>query len=299
MNISTKEWEDLFDNLQNEIEINKDSFTSSTIELASMAVIYQSIITQNISKMYFDSIISNQKNAFNYTIMYYYNFLLRITNSTYNYLLNRILVEQTNYNYIIDSKKNIVNDFFTGLIKNISLKMEESLKIVNQLNALGVSETNFFQFNNLLNEHINYISNSLTTKYINIIMNGNQIQSDKFSVIAKMYLEDIESAKQIISLYSPTNDDTFIKLDEQTKNFEQIIINNNWVFNFDEFTHELKVQFYNLNKEINEKILRNKEIYKKKLENILNEYFTKEGIIEKTIELYNKGINKIDSILKK
>ena len=62
-------------------------------------------------------------------------------------------------------------------------------------------------------------------------------------------------------------------------NFIDIIIYNNWAFNFDRFVNELDVKFYNLNQEINEELSIKIEKYTQVLEEIINTYFSKTSII--------------------
>ena len=62
-------------------------------------------------------------------------------------------------------------------------------------------------------------------------------------------------------------------------NFIDIIIYNNWAFNFDRFVNELDVKFYNLNQEINEDLSIKIEKYTLVLEEIINTYFSKTSII--------------------
>ena len=296
LNYSLIGWKNSFDLLKKEIEENKDKFASPTLDLYTMAVIYESVITQNISKSYFDSIVEEQKVDFNYTISYYYNFLLKLTNSTNNYILNRVLANQNQFNYIADYKKSLVNEFFQNLMKNITLAEEKSLKYEYQLEFLGVAKTNFFQINNLLNKHKKSLESSL--KFENIFSFLNYIDSDQFSISSEMYVENLESENQIKRLYSSINDESFILLDTEQKKFEDIIIKNNWVFNFDELNNELEIKLLNLNKGINEEFLTKRENYKQKLEKLIHRFFTKERIIEKIIELYNEGIKNYDNDLK-
>ena len=63
-----------YDELISEVKNNEDNFKSTTYEFGLMAQSFETIITQNITKNYFESIESFQKNEFNYTITYYYRF---------------------------------------------------------------------------------------------------------------------------------------------------------------------------------------------------------------------------------
>lgn len=298
LNYSLVSWENCFDSLIKEIDENKNRFISSTKDFSTMAIIYESVISQNISNAYFNSIVEKQKVDFNYTISYYYNYLLRLINSTNNYILNRVLASQNQFNYVADYKTSLIVEFFKNLTKNIILDEEKLLKYEYQLDFLGVARSNFFQINSILNKHIQSLESSLMIKFRNILQLNNNKQSDQFSISSEMYAENLESSKQITSLYNSINDGTFIILNTKNKEFEDIIIKNNWVFNFDELNNELEIKLLNLNKEINEDFLTKRENYKQQLEKIIHRYFNKESIIEKTIELYNEGIKKYDNNLK-
>ena len=297
LNSSSIKWDNFFDMLEKEIKDNKNDFTSSLDEFVTMPIIYYSIITQNVSTQYFNSVIEERKNEVNYTISYYYNYLINLANSTNNYIINRIISNQNQFNYIVEHKKFIINDFFLNLMNNITLLKEESLSMEKQISTLGVATTNFFKSNNILNDHITYLKNSLMEKLNKINSLRNNIPRDQYSLSAKIYKENIESAEKIKNLYSPINEGTFVILNSEKIKFEEIIINNNWVFNFDELSNELDAKLYNLNKEIEDEFLILRNNYKEKLEqSLLNEkFFTKDGIIEKIVEIYNEGLIKIDS----
>ena len=292
LNSATNKWENELDLLKTDLNNSINNFTSSIYELWSMAVIHYSVITQNISKSYYDSIIIHQKNEYNYTISYYYNYLLRLANSTHNYIINRILKNHNNFNYIEKKRINIINDFFKNLMHNITLSEQSALNLENQLNILGVEQENFFKANYIFEDNNQITDDYLSDKLNDIYQINNDIEVEQYSLIAKMYLENLESYKQINDLYKKIEDRNFIKLNEDK--FKEIIINNNWVFNFYEFNNEIKVKLYNLKKEIEEDFTNHKEDYYQKIEKILNRFLTKEGIIEKVNEIYNEGVEIIN-----
>ena len=75
-----------------------------------------------------------------------------------------------------------------------------------------------------------------------------------------MYFENLENKKQIINLYNQIDEGKFITLNT-TDSFEDIIINNNWIFNFDEISNEIEVKMYNLKKEIENDFKNHKDDY--------------------------------------
>ena len=77
-------------------------------------------------------------------------------------------------------------------MKNITISEKKALEKKNQNNILGVSETNFFQINNFLNEHIKSLDTSLTKKFNNFNLSlNNKLINDQFSISGKIYLEDL------------------------------------------------------------------------------------------------------------
>jgi hypothetical protein len=75
LNNITSEWNDAYDLLYEEIKNNLTKFKNSMNEFSSFSQIYNSLIVQNITRLYYDSIEAHQKSEFNYTIGYYYNIL--------------------------------------------------------------------------------------------------------------------------------------------------------------------------------------------------------------------------------
>ena len=297
LNSTESKWISMLEKFEEDLKINTKNFTSSNYGFLTMARHYESIILQNISKSYYDSIINYQRNELNYTITYYYDYLLKLASSTYNYIINRILKNRYNFNYIIEKRKNLLDEFFDDLMENITLDKNNSLNNRKQLITIGNEENDFFEVKNMLDDHIQHLEYSLE-KHISIISSmKNTIPQNQNSATARMYLENLESEKEIIKIINTINDKTFFSLNEEK--FKEIIINNEWVFNFDEFINEIEVNLFNLKNEINEKFSKRKKNYTQTIENLMNIFFTKESIIQKINQLYKDGVKKIDNIKKK
>ena len=297
LNKVTNKWINVFDTLKEELQQNKNSFTYSLKSFSNMELIYYYIISQNISKYYYDSIIMHHKNEFNYTISYYYNYLLRLVKSTQNYITNRLLTNIGYYNnYFVNRRINFINNIFYNLIGNINLEENQSLNIKNQLKVLNVNENNFFKVNNIFDDNIQKTDDTLLQKYLEMEEIDNGIKDNEFSIIGNMYNEDLESGKQIINLYKNIYENNFIILNEEI--FKDIIIKNKWVFNFDEFNNNLELKMHNLNKDINKEFLIHKENYTQRFENLINHFFTIDSIIQKINEMYKNGIKTIDNNMK-
>jgi len=116
-NISNK-WINMFSLLKEDINNNFNNYKNSIKEFGVMAIIYETLFSTNISSNYFDSINIHQKNEFNYTISYYYNYLLRAVNFTRQYIISKTPINKDGFNKILDKRNNEVNNFF----KNIKIK---------------------------------------------------------------------------------------------------------------------------------------------------------------------------------
>ena len=112
LNTFSNKWISSYDKLKEKINLNKDKFKNSITELGLIASIYNSIISQKMTISYYDSIIEQQKNEFNYTISYYYNILLQNITSVYQTILNQIPTNQEGFNNILELRKKEINEGF-------------------------------------------------------------------------------------------------------------------------------------------------------------------------------------------
>ena len=95
-----------------------------------MSQILKDLFIKDIIFEYSDSIISFQKNELNYTVSYYYNYLLQIVNSSYLYIINNIPTNEMNMNTIINLRKLEIKEEFTKIIQNI-IKIMFLILIIN------------------------------------------------------------------------------------------------------------------------------------------------------------------------
>ena len=211
LNKTINYWIEFYETFENNLNNNKNNINTSLTEFSAFTLIYNSIIKKNITRYLYNSIIINQRNEFNYTISYYYNYLLRLVNSTHIYLKNRILVNQNYLNYIIKNRINLIDDLFYGLKENITLEEKKTLQIENQKNFLMVNEDNFFNLNNILEDNLLLTTQTLNQKLAIIKNIKNNIKSDQYSVVARFYLENILCGEQIEYLYKQIDEGTFIK----------------------------------------------------------------------------------------
>ena len=295
INQISNEWYSTFDEIKNEIIAKNNNFKNSIIELPLMATIYEAIITQNITRDYVNSLITHQRNEFNYTIGYYYNYLFKLINISYNYIINQIPIGQKGLTLISDTRKQEINEFFSNLIKNISQLKNEYLGINKQLEILQVNESDFFNINSTLTSNIQETSNKLNYKIDEILDLDNEKENDKFSLSLRYYLENNINGNLTNKIYKSITEGKFIdlKLDE----FRNLIFNN-WIFEPDEFKNNLNISINNYNLEIKKEFLLLKKNFEKILEDQIPPSLNLIYSLNYICNLYKSEIPKIDGNLK-
>ena len=227
LNSISDKWIESFDILIQEINENIDNFKNSKSEFYYMAATYSVIIKNNMTKNYYNSIVTHQKNEFNYTITYYYNVLLKLVNATHQYIINKIPNNRVGYNNILNIRKNEVNNVFFNLIHIIKKSKDNSLDADKQINILQVPKTNFFKINEVLSNNILETDNAFQPKFFDIFGIKFSKFNDEFSLSARFYLENQHSKIQIDELYDQINRKIFIILN--LEQFKDILIEN-WIF---------------------------------------------------------------------
>jgi len=290
-NISIQ-WNQYLQDIYTDVKNNCDNFKDSIFELANMANFYVSIINTNITQNYFNSIEKHQKSEFNYTISYYYNILLKLVKSSHQYIISKLPSNPIGFNNIINIRKNEVNNIFNELIKNIEDSQNKALNLDHQLEFLDVAETNFFEINEILkNNELNNINN-LPSIIKNIRTVKNNKLNTEFSLAARFYLQNSENGKQIKELYEQIDEKVFVYLNlEKFKD----ILDENWIFDQDEFIKDLKDILYNSNLEIQKELKIEKEKYFNMAEEVITKNsYTKEEISIKINKDYKAGIKSLE-----
>ena len=290
-NIINNSFIEIFNSLEEQLKSNFPKFKYSTRRFSSYAMIYRSIISLNFTYNYFKSIENLQKNEFYYTISYYYNYLLTKMNYYYYYVINNIPINDMNLNIFSDLRRKEVDDVFNKLIKKINDSKNSALNINNQINILNNEESNFFDINSKLNEYINQTKNYLDNKIKEIyLLDNGRLLDDEYSYAINLYFENSDFSKQVDAFYNQIYDKLFIELNQDK--FKQLM-KDNFDFKVDGLIKEMHIYLSNSSKEIYNDFLAVKDNYKTKLEEEINTFFTKEGIIEKINNLYKSEIKLI------
>jgi len=291
LNSISEKWDNAFDTLEEEINGNMTKFKNNIMEYGIMAIAYETVISNNITRKFVESIENHQKNEFNYTISYYYNFFLKEVNSFYQYVFNKIPTNPRGFNNILDIRKKEVNDLFNRIINKINESKKVAISKTRQNYILETSSVNFFGINSILSNNIESTKISLQDKASNIFSLSTDIPNDVESFAAKFYLENSENGKQIEKLYEPINKNLFIELDLET--FKELLYEN-WIFDQNEFINNLNNTLADYGLEIkNEYSILEDEI-KKDLEEEIHNFFTKEKIYDGINEFYTTQIRNFD-----
>ncbi len=238
-----------------------------------MALLYENIITSNITRNYFNSINNHLKDDFNYTIIYYYNFLFKEINSAYQYIINQIPINNGGFNNIINQRKKEINDVFKKLKEEIEKSKIKTLSINNQIDVLNVTSKNFFNLNSKLVNHIRETSEILKNKANDIFSIYNGIPNDEYTLACEFYLENIESGKQIDKFYEPITQKVFVDLDSE--NLKELL-KNNLRFDKKKFENDINLAISDSNQRILNLYSIKKKNYENMLENAITKYFTQE-----------------------
>ncbi len=291
LNDISNQWNQYYQNIYSDIEKNLENFKSSIVEIPNLANFYLAVLNSNITKSYFNSIEKHQKSELNYTITYYYNLLLKLVKSSHQYVISKLPSNPIGFNNIINKRKDEVNDIFNKLIKNIEDSQIKALNYEEQLDILDVAETNFFEVNDILKNNDVSNSNNLTPIISNMRKLKNNKLNDDISLASRFYLHNSKSGEQIIELYEQVDEKVFVYLNlEKFKN----ILEENWIFDQDEFIKELKDILYNSNLEIQKEFKTEKEKYILSLEEEITKTYTKDQISIEINKGYKDGIKSLE-----
>ena len=285
-------WINSFDILSKRIYNNFDKFKYILSDLGLMSLIYDSLIYQNITNDFHYSIISHQRNEYNYTISYYYNCLIKNISSYLQSIYNQIPTNQEGLNNITNLRKKEVNDLINKLINNIKESKNHSLSLERQLYILNVTSSNFFKTNSILNHSIKNTTSILKSKGNKLYTIDNGKKFNKFVLASRFYLENSLNDRLIEEYYKPIKNDFFIYL--KAEEFNNLLINN-ILFDQDDLINQLNIRINKLDIGIKKDFLIVKEDYREKLDYIISNIYS-QGKIEEKIDLkYNNHLKNIDN----
>jgi hypothetical protein len=172
LNEVSNKWSDSFNILGQRVDEKLNNFKYSISELGLMSLIYDSLIFQNITDSFYNSIITHQKSEFNYTISYYYNCFIRNITSYFDSIYNQIPNNQEGFNNITNLRRKEVKNIYNKVINVVKESKNQTLNLDRQAFILDVSSSNFFKTDSILTESKENTNSVLKAK-------GNEIYKKK------------------------------------------------------------------------------------------------------------------------
>ena len=283
-------WQTIYTNLSIDVDNNKENIKYSLFEFSMIGSIYRSIITAELTENYFNSIILFQRSEFNYTISYYYNYLMKLIDKSYKYIINNIQISEYDLNNTIKERKEEIKSIFDILTRNISYSENEYLTIEKQINILQVNDNDFFRVKYIMEKNIQETDEKLEDMVEDILKSEISIgQGDEYSLAMRLYLENKELGKLIDTYYKPIDKEEFISLN---LNKFKDILKENWVFDEGDFIYILNNALFETNKVIKNDLSIKIENYTNIIENEITKNFgdSIENIID---ELYAKTFSNL------
>ena len=283
-----EKWKSIYITLSKDVINNRYNIKDSILEFSNMADIYRIIIQTDLTENYFNSIIYLEKSELNYQMSYYYNYLLKLVDKYFKYINNKIEKNSYNLNDILSNKKIEIKNNFDNFTQKIQDSELFILSPENQSPFLLTNESDFFKVKHILKNNIKNTSITLEDKIDDIYLNEMFIpDGDEYSLVMRYYLENKELGKFIEELYEPLDNGEFIYLN--LDKFKDIL-NENWIFDTEDFINMINNALYETNKEINNDLNIKLLEFSEKIDNELNNNFFAK--IENTIKNIFKNLNK-------
>ena len=297
LNSISEQWKMLYDDIYKNISLNKDNFKSTINELYFTSLNYFELYKQNISYDYINSVIEKLKNDFNYSIKYYYEFVyLKLHNFCYEILYDLSKNEKP-FNEIINIKSNVINNLCIDLLNEIKNSKNKFLSITNQEIIINITSNNFFNIDDILNEHLNSFNIQFNESLNNLSfvieeINYQYIFSNNY-LIPKYFLENNINKNQIKNIYDAIYKEIFIDL--YYDNYLNMINNTNWkndkielIKSLDYSIKELDMNTIN---DFNEELKQYQIILREKLN---TDFYTKQNLKQKIDSLFLNGTNTLN-----
>ena len=295
LNEILKKWEEDFDKIIEDIDSNLDNFKAPILEFGDLGSIYYTLYSQGIASDYASSVVEQRKNDFNYTIKYYYNLYYSKVNKTFSYIMNNIPSNNEPFNEILNQRANEINTSYYNLINEIQNSKNNVLQKDKQIQTLNIkNENDFFEINTYILHNNEEIDNSLISRINRLYELAYKltIKDSDEAILARFYLENAQSGKQIKNIYEPINDGLFIDLQEENY---QNLIGSIMEIDQDEFINNLNIAIKESNEYINQYFKYEKEKYLNIIEeNIYNEFYSKDSLDELINSFYIDGLNILD-----
>jgi hypothetical protein len=291
-------WREMYISLFNDVANNTLNIKYSLFEFSMIGSIYQTIITTDLIKDYYDSIILFEKSEMNYTISYYYNYLIKLINKSYKYIINKIQINEYMFNDNLKERKQEIKNIYNIFIDDIIYSENYCLNEKNQLNILNINESDFFLIKSIMEKNIKETNETIADMNDKIAEYEFDLPlGDDYSLVMRLFLENKELGKFIETYYAPIDkeEEEFFYLN--LNKFKDVMVEN-WVFDDGDFIYILNNALFETNKEIKNDLSLKMENYTNLIEKEITKFFDDD--IENIIsELYREQIKDLTKTQKK
>ena len=245
-------WNDIFTNFEEDVKNNKRKIKYSSFELSMIANIYRAIIQAELTENYFNSIILFQKSEFDYTISYYYKYLMKLINKSFKYIINKIQKVKYESDDAFKQIKEEIKSIYDILTRDLPYSEMNCLSDERQLNILQVNESDFFKVKYIMEDNIKETDKKLDKIVYNIYEIEWEIEKgDEYALTMRFYLENKMFGKFIETYYKPIDKGKFFDLN---LNKFKDIMKESWVFDEGDFIYIINNALFETNKVIKKEL---------------------------------------------
>ena len=284
-------WKNMFDKVNENITSALDEFKYPIHEIGIIGNIYYNLYNNSISTDYVNSIVEQRKNDLNYTIKYYYNFVISKVKEMNSYILSNL--PKSNEKLIDDILNQRINEIKRALNNSVNILQESKAKYIEmdtQLSILNISDNDFFNINSIINLENNTFENEIndTLELIEKVEQNITLQS----INEKMYVENLHFEKELNDIFDIIDKGTFIDL---KNNIYKELIEKYLKIDVDELITNIKSDLKKSNEVLIENFSKEEEKYSSIFKNkIYDQLFTPEDLKNKINKLYSNGLNATD-----
>ena len=293
LNNILEQWENKYDDIYENITKNKLYFKSSISEFYKIASTYFDMNNNNIFNNFINFVVDKLKNEFNYTNKYYYDLIYSKVNKSCSYVLNNIPINEAPLDEIINIRLEEINTACNNMMNQIKNTRVDCLTKIKQEKVLNITTNNFFNIDDIVNDHFDNFINQLKEKIDKIKNITEEIKKEgnepEELIFAKFYLEKNINKRHINEIYDETKRSTFIDLQN---NAYHNMITSIWKNDKEKLTKNLKIFINELNKNQNNDFNKEFETYNNTIRNkIYKEFYTKDNLEKKIISMFTNGLN--------
>ena len=284
-------WKNIFDKVNENITSVLDEFKYPIHEIGIIGNIYYQLYNKSISTDYINSIIEQRKNDLNYTIKYYYNFVISKVKEMNSYIISDL--PKPNEKLVDDILSQRINEIKQTLNKSVNILQESKAKYLEmdtQLSILNISNNDFFKINSIINLENNTFENEINDSLELIEKVEKNITLE--SINEKMYVENLYFQKELNDIFDIINKGTFIDL---KNNIYKELIEKYLKIDVDELITNIKSDLKKANEVLIDNFTKEEEKYSIIFKNkIYDQLFTPEELKNKINKLYSNGLNTTD-----